>query len=375
MEQPLIDGGKSRIATDEAIARYKSVTGLESYSCCSLKHELIITKNNIFNSSVNVHCGLVLSDEILSVAPADVNAVTVYKAPYQWAYLVWALLFISVGSYLASKKPAQSDDLSTIGEDSAGTSDSSSTWNTIGIFFILFAVMFIGVFAYHACYPKTHIQVETKLKAPFWFTWSSYFINFSYVSSTGTADIAIGSEEDTAQAIFAPDKNESEIGRWTVSKKDSNSSLIVTDKRVAFRDFKTMCGLTLVEKLESIKPDQIQGVVLHTSPYVISRLYCGTFITIVGIIVIASAKGSSLITYSGAFLLAIGLIWLACLFCKKLDRIVFTLKSPFPIGCFFIQRSIEMEVPTGEGAHAFGIIKEQITKHLKAGSSANHAFY
>jgi len=89
--------------------------------------------------------------------------------------------------------------------------------------------------------------VSTKLTAPTFFTWSPLVLAFSYIYSgedTAGAEVKIGSGEDTAGIILAPKNDETELARWTVEKKDNIQSLIVTNKRVAFRTYVKFCCCT-----------------------------------------------------------------------------------------------------------------------------------
>jgi hypothetical protein len=89
--------------------------------------------------------------------------------------------------------------------------------------------------------------VTTKLTAPACFTWRPLVLAFSYIyrgEDSSGAEVKIGSEEDTAGVILAPKNDESELGRWTVAKKNSIQSLIVTNKRVAFRTYVKFCCCT-----------------------------------------------------------------------------------------------------------------------------------
>ena len=101
------------------------------------------------------------------------------------------------------------------------------------------------VCALHRRLHRTRIFVSTKLTAPTLFTWAPLVLAFSYIysgnDSTG-AEVTICSGEDTAGIILAPKKDEVELGRWTAEEKNSLQSLIVTNKRVAFRTYaKFLC--------------------------------------------------------------------------------------------------------------------------------------
>eukprot|EP00618_Florenciella_parvula_P008475 CAMPEP_0119523594 /NCGR_PEP_ID=MMETSP1344-20130328/38627_1 /TAXON_ID=236787 /ORGANISM="Florenciella parvula, Strain CCMP2471" /LENGTH=276 /DNA_ID=CAMNT_0007561853 /DNA_START=74 /DNA_END=902 /DNA_ORIENTATION=- len=241
----------------------------------------------------------------------------------------------------------------------------------------------------------TFVSVTTKIPTWWFLTAGPTTLYFSYPGTPGAAEIKLGSEEDTAGFILAPAGDEAELGRWSVSvdKGKRIASLIVTDKRVAFRHFRKDCGITTIENMESIRADQIQGVKLISSPYVIERFYFGLLLLISGIVVLATKEeggedGSSSATTNSTelenrrldgeeedssrdsisyALMAIGVVIAACTlgcnFCKKRDRVVFFLKSPAPIQCFFMNRVIEMEVPPGDGKDAYELVRSQMAKH------------
>ena len=276
----------------------------------------------------------------------------------------------------------------------------------------------------------TFVSVTTKIPTWWFLTAGPTTLYFSYPGTPGAAEIKLGSEEDTAGFILAPAGDEAELGRWSVSVDKGTSSsltfnfnftlalalaltltftlgkriasLIVTDRRVAFRHFRKDCGtmphhatprhatatprhrhatatppprqartnqtpcltladlassgITTIENMESIRADQIQGVKLISSPYVIERFYFGLLLLIVGIVVLATKEeggegGSSSATTNSALapssapspesasrrldgeeedssrdsisyaLMAIGVLIAACTFCKKRDRV------------------------------------------------------
>jgi len=153
-----------------------------------------------------------------------------------------------------------------------------------------------------------------------------------------------------------------------VDKKNIVSSLIVTDKRIAFRNYTKCCCCTSTEQLESIKPDQIQGLKVISSPYVIEMLYIGIVALIISFALMGSAKDNKPLLYGGLLVLVMGLVCVATTFCGKLDRIIFYLKSRSPVLCFFTHRVVAVEVPIGEGNQAYDLIQSQVAKYQKTAS-------
>jgi hypothetical protein len=328
----------------------------------------------VTNGLVQKHCGLTLKDERITVPLDDVTSVSVSKAPYLWNYLFWGISFVIIGVLLAIK---------------------TTTFQNPGIIIIAFGALLLIVFTFYACYPRTYIYVNTKLTAPAFCTWAPLVLAFNYIytgEDSAGAEVKIGSEEDTAGVILAPKNDECELGRWTVEKKNNVQSLIVTNKRVAFRTYVKFCCCTSVEYLESIRPSEIQGLKLMTSPYVIERLYFGLFLIIVGIVLItqdpASSGGDgddtgsdpdpagsrrlggdddsssgSILNIVAYIMFAFGFISILATFCGKLDRVIVHLKSTTPIIGFFLNRAVEMQVPIGQGQAAYDLIRSEVVKY------------
>jgi len=92
----------------------------------------------------------------------------------------------------------------------------------------------------------------------------------------------------------------------------------------------------------------------------------GLFLLVVGIVLISQDSNDDdddptpTIAY---ILMALGVICMAATFCGKLDRVIVHLKSTTPILCLFMNRAVEMQVPIGQGANAYNLIRAEVAKY------------
>jgi len=101
-------------------------------------------------------------------------------------------------------------------------------------------------------------------------------------------------------------------------------------------------------------------LIFFQTRYVIERLYMGLLLVVVGAILFAQKVIAPILP---SVVLGLGVICMASMFCGKLDRVVVYLKSTTPILCMFMNSSVVMQVPVGEGVNAYNLIRSEVSKY------------